>query len=68
MDILNKEFLLFLQCAQKAEKNKSVFEIEQEIFINIVPYNFLKDMKLLSRREKDLWDIARLEELRNLKK
>ena len=34
--------------------------------IRIVPYEFLKDMKLRSSRDKDLWDIARLEELRNL--
>ncbi len=51
-----------------AELNKSIFKISEEIFINIVPYEYLKEMKLLSRREKDLWDIARLEELRNLKK
>jgi len=35
------------------------------MLINIVPYDFLKEMKLRSRREKDLWDIAGLEELRN---
>ena len=52
----------------EAETNKIVFEIAPGIFINIVPYDFLKEMKLLSRRDKDLWDIARLEELRNLKK
>ena len=51
----------------EAEKHKSIFEIETGVSINIVPYNFLKEMKLLSRRDKDLWDIARLEELRNLK-
>ena len=51
-----------------AELHKSVFEIAEGIFINIVPYDYLKEMKLLSRRQKDLWDIARLEELRNLKK
>jgi hypothetical protein len=36
--------------------------------MNIVPYNILKDMKLRSSRPKDLWDIARLEELRNKSK
>jgi len=35
--------------------------------MEMVPYNFLKNMKLLSGRDKDLWDIARLEELRNKK-
>ncbi len=52
----------------EAEKEQSIFEIEPGFFIKIVPYDFLKDMKLRSRREKDTWDIARLEELRNLKK
>ena len=51
----------------KAEKNKEVFEIMPGILMQIVPYDFLKDMKLRSSRQKDLWDIARLEELRNIK-
>jgi len=51
-----------------AEKEQERFEIEPGIFMNIVPYTFLKDMKLRSRRDKDAWDITRLEELRNLKK
>ena len=36
----------------EAEKDKSVFEIETGTLINIVPYNFLKDMKLLSAEKK----------------
>lgn len=52
----------------EAEKKQNIFEIEPGIFMKIVPYDFLKDMKLRSRRDKDSWDIARLEELRNLKK
>ena len=52
----------------EAEKNKSVFEIQPGVIMQIVPYEFLKDIKLRSTRPKDLWDIARLEELRNLKK
>jgi hypothetical protein len=35
--------------------------------MNIVPYDFLKDIKLRSTRQKDLFDIARLEEIRNKK-
>jgi len=35
--------------------------------MKIVPYDFLKDMKLRSRRDKDMWDVASLKELRNLK-
>lgn len=52
----------------EAEKNMQVFEIDPGLFLNIVPYEILKDMKLRSRRKKDLFDIARLEELRNSKK
>ncbi len=52
----------------EAEKKQTIFEIESGLFMKIVPYVFLKDMELRSRREKDAWDIARLEELRNLKK
>lgn len=52
----------------EAEKKQQVFEIETGVVIKIVPYDFLKNMKLLSRRDKDIWDVARLEELRNLKK
>jgi hypothetical protein len=36
--------------------------------MKLIPYDFLKEVKLRSRRQKDLFDIARLEELRNLKK
>jgi hypothetical protein len=50
----------------EAEKNKNTFEVIEGVFMELVPYDFLKDMKLRSGREKDLWDIARLEELRNL--
>ena len=49
---------------EEAEKNKQVFELMPSLFLNIVPYDFLKDMKLRSARDKDLFDIARLEELR----
>ncbi len=49
----------------EAEKNKNTFEVIEGIFMELVPYDFLKDMKLRSGRDKDLWDIARLEELRN---
>jgi hypothetical protein len=50
---------------EEAEKEKQVFEIEPGLFVNIVPYSFLREMKLRSTRPKDLFDIARLEELRN---
>src|SRR5436190_7698805 len=47
-----------------AEKEKNIFEIQAGIFLNIVPYEVLKEMKLLSHRDKDMFDIARLEELK----
>ena len=46
-----------------AEKNKAVFTIEN-LSMNIVPYNFLKEMKLFAARDKDLLDITVLEQLR----
>ncbi|MBL7730091.1 MAG: hypothetical protein JNM88_02855 [Chitinophagaceae bacterium] len=51
---------------EEAEKNMESFEITPGVYMQIVPYEFLKDMKLRSNREKDLFDITRLEELRNL--
>jgi hypothetical protein len=49
----------------EAEKDKISFEVTDGVFMELVPYDFLKDMKLRSGRDKDLWDIARLEEIRN---
>jgi hypothetical protein len=49
---------------EAAEKDKQVFEIVPNLFLNIVPYEILKEMKFRSARDKDLFDIARLEELR----
>lgn len=51
----------------EAEKNIVVHITESGTNMNMVPYDFLKDMKLRSSRPKDLWDIAKLEELRNKK-
>ncbi|MFT3932889.1 MAG: hypothetical protein QM726_04670 [Chitinophagaceae bacterium] len=53
---------------EDAEKSAITHSISPEININVVPYHILKDIKLRSTREKDLYDIARLEEIRNLKK
>ena len=52
----------------EAESKQEIFEIEPGLFMKIVPYDFLKDIKLRSKRNKDVWDIARLEELRKLRK
>ena len=50
-----------------AEKQASRHEIGNGIRVNFIPYDFLKEVKLRSSRHKDLFDIARLEELRNKK-
>ncbi len=52
---------------EEAEKKVITHVIDKGINMNLVPYDFLKDIKLRSQRPKDLWDIARLEELRNKK-
>jgi hypothetical protein len=52
----------------EAEKKKNVFEVQPGILLNIVPYEILKEMKLRTYREKDMFDIARLEEIRNSQK
>lgn len=49
----------------EAEKNRTVFELPGGIVLHIVPYNTLKEMKLRTHREKDMFDIARLEEIIN---
>lgn len=48
----------------EAEIKKEIYEIAPGIFINVTPYDFLINMKLKSRRDKDLWDVARLNELK----
>ena len=52
---------------EEAEKSKNVFEILPGLHMNVVPYDYLKDMKIRAHRDKDLWDIAQLEKLRNNK-
>jgi hypothetical protein len=51
----------------EAEKESVVHSISPEVILRLVPYRFLKEIKLRSTRNKDLHDIARLEEIRNLK-
>ncbi len=51
----------------EAEKEMVVHTIGGEINLNLVPYSFLKEIKIRSQREKGLWDIAKLEELREKK-
>jgi len=51
----------------EAEKNSITHLISSEVELKLVPYDFLKEIKLRSTRQKDLFDIARLEEIRNKK-
>ncbi len=46
-----------------AEKNGEIHTIEGGEIMRMVPYEFLKSIKLLAGREKDLWDVARLDEM-----
>ena len=52
----------------EAERQKNTYEIQPAVFVDIVPYETLKEMKLRSHREKDMFDIARLEEIRSQQK
>ena len=48
----------------EAEKKMEIHEIGNGISFRMVPYNYLKDMKIRAHRDKDLWDISQLEKLR----
>ena len=50
-----------------AEKSMEFIEIDKGIIIPVVPYKILIEMKLLTRRDKDINDIQNLEKLRNSK-
>lgn len=52
----------------KAEEKAEIHQMENGLILKMIPYDFLKNIKLLSKRDKDLWDIARLDELIQLKK
>ena len=49
----------------EAENKKETFELSPGIFVQCISYDFLINMKLKSRRDKDLFDIARLDEIKN---
>ena len=51
----------------EAEKSMSVFEISPGVFMNLVPYDYLIQMKLKARRPKDFMDVAELDKLKNPK-
>jgi hypothetical protein len=48
----------------KAYLEKEVFQITDDISMNIVPYSFLRDMKLFARRPKDILDLTELEKIK----
>jgi hypothetical protein len=49
----------------EAEKHLVSHSIGNGIEMKMVSYDYLREIKLRSTRPKDLWDIARLDELRN---
>ena len=51
----------------EAYLQKEIYEIEEGVFVDFVSYEILKDMKLRSRRDIDLWDVARLDEIKKQK-
>lgn len=57
-------FVHFSLSFDEAESKKEIYQIAPGIFINVTPYDFLINMKLKSRRDKDLWDVNRLNELK----
>jgi hypothetical protein len=48
----------------KAENEKNVFSLNQEIEVSLVSYNFLIEMKLKAMRPKDFFDIEQLNKLK----
>lgn len=52
----------------KAEEEVVMHKMENGTILKFIPYSFLKELKLLSRRGKDLSDVARLDELKDKKK
>lgn len=50
-----------------AEKEMIRYDLGNELFLNVVNYDFLRNMKVLTHREKDWYDVARLDELNKKK-
>lgn len=48
----------------QAEKEMIKHDIGNGLILNVVDYNFLRKMKLVTHRQKDWYDIARLDELK----
>jgi hypothetical protein len=50
-----------------AEKEMIIHHTKEGVELKMISYSFLKDIKLRSKRDKDLWDISKLETLLNQK-
>jgi hypothetical protein len=51
----------------EAEKTMIKFDIGNQLILNVVDYDFLRKMKLLTHREKDWSDVSRLDEIKKRK-
>jgi hypothetical protein len=51
----------------EAEKVMIKYDIGNHLILNVVDYDFLRKMKILTHREKDWYDVARLDELKGRK-
>jgi len=48
-----------------AEKTAITHDIGNGVILKVVDYEYLRKMKLLTHREKDWYDVARMDELKN---
>ena len=48
----------------EAEKVMIKYDIGNDLLLNVVDYDYLRKMKLLTRREKDWYYVARLDEFK----
>jgi hypothetical protein len=51
----------------EAENSMIVHDIGNGLMLNVVDYDYLRKMKLLTHREKDWYDVSRLDELKKKK-
>lgn len=51
-----------------AEQSMLKHDIGNGLMINVVDYDYLRKMKLLTHREKDWYDVARLDEFKKKRK
>jgi hypothetical protein len=51
----------------EAEKSMIKYDIGNQLILNVVDYDFLRRMKILTHREKDWYDVSRLDEIKKRK-